>query len=180
MATTTTTTPTTRTAAATAGVLANGLGALTFSRTLLSTLIEDIPHDKLTHQPIPGTNHAIWVLGHIAYCDDLFRKVLGGARSTFPEDWKPLFKDGSEPTTDARGYPVMEELRRVAEQCRAELTQWFAGMSPEQLAAPLPKDWQPFARTMGELMSNIASHETFHAGQLSALRRSLKLKRHFG
>jgi uncharacterized damage-inducible protein DinB len=157
-----------------------GLGALRFARGLLTTMTDDIPADRVTFQPVAGNNHVLWVLGHVAYSDDVIRCTLEGGASTFPKEWAPLFKDGSEPTDDAKRYPAPAELRRVLGETRQALIKWFSSMNEAQLAKPLPKSWQAFARSQGELMSSIAAHETFHAGQLSAVRRALKLGRKLG
>jgi uncharacterized damage-inducible protein DinB len=158
---------------------ANGLGALAFARRYLNGLLEEFPADKLTAQPVAGGNHAMWIVGHLAYCDDLFMAHLGGPASTFPQEWMPLFKDGSEPVDDPSRYPAPGELRKVLDERREALMAWMEGLSDEKLAEPLPGDFSGFASCYGELMSTMAAHECLHAGQLTVVRKALGLGRKF-
>ena len=50
-------------------------------------------------------------------------------------------------------------------------------MDEQQLLTPLPDEMSSFAPNFAAVMSSIAWHEGFHAGQLSAVRRSLGLPR---
>jgi uncharacterized damage-inducible protein DinB len=160
-------------------VLTNGLGALAFARRLTTGLLEDLPADKLTFQACPGANHALWIAGHLTYADNGFRTQLGKQESVCPESWDALFGMGSKPTADASAYPSMSEVMEKMTEARARLEAWFESMTDEQLAEPLPGDWAQFASCYGELMSNLASHESLHAGQLSMIRRALGMPPRF-
>lgn len=61
--------------------LEHGLSVLGFSRRALLGISEDIPASKLTFQPFPGANHALWILGHLAATDDYFLTTLGARKS---------------------------------------------------------------------------------------------------
>jgi uncharacterized damage-inducible protein DinB len=161
-------------------ILDAGLGALAFSRQSLLTLAEDIPHDKLTYQPFPGANHALWILGHLANSDDFFLAELAKKPSPKFEQTKPVFSSGSKPTPKLSDYPPIEEVKSYLSSAREGLISWFKSMPPSQLAAPLPDDWKPFAPTYGALMFAIAWHEGMHTGQLTAIRKSLGLAPKFG
>ena len=63
---------------------------------------------------------------------------------------------------------------------RATLIDWFSAMGADELAEPLPDDLQAFAPNRAALMPSIAWHEGFHAGQLTAVRRSLGMESMFG
>ncbi len=57
-------------------VLTNGVAMLEFARRVTLGLLEDIPEDKLFYQPFPGANHAIWIIGHVAWDDSFFLTAL--------------------------------------------------------------------------------------------------------
>jgi DinB superfamily len=161
-------------------ILEAGLTVLAFSRQSLLTLAEDFPKDKLTHQPFPGANHALWLMGHLANADDFFMAELGKKPMPQFEKTKALFFMGSKPTPNVKDYPPIEEIRSYLSSAREGLVSWFKSMPPTQLAAPLPEDWKPFAPTYGALMFSIAWHEGLHTGQLTTLRKSLGLSPKFG
>jgi hypothetical protein len=156
--------------------LENGLGALAFARRYTDGLLSDIPEDQFLFQPIPGANHTLWVMGHLALTDDLFLATLDGRSRTCPESWDGLFGMGSEPTGDAGVYPPVGEVRAKYEEMREQLLAWFGDMSDEDLARKLPDDWQVFAENQGVLMSNLAGHELIHDGQLTVIRKALGKK----
>lgn len=157
-----------------------GLNALRFSRDVTFGLLEDIPADKLCHQPIPGANHAVWVLGHMANTDDSFLSALGARPAKFPESWGKLFGQGSTATPNASDYPSLDELKENMNIRREELTAWFSGLDDDKLAAPLPENLQHFASNHAALLSSIAWHEGLHAGQLTIVRKSLGIGPKFG
>jgi DNA-binding transcriptional ArsR family regulator/uncharacterized damage-inducible protein DinB len=157
-----------------------GANALGFARGITLMLLEDIPDDKLTHRPGAKGNHAAWIMGHIAVADDGFRKSLGAGQPVLPESWNELFGMGSQPKDDPAAYPSRDELRGGMERARNALLEWFRSLDNTQLAAPLPENLRPFAPDVVTLMSNLAVHESFHAGQLSAIRRSLDLPHRIG
>ena len=77
-------------------VLERGVSALNFSRQALLQFLEDIPEDKLTHQPCAAGNHALWIAGHIAGADDYFMTHVGNKPARCPESWGKLFGMGVE------------------------------------------------------------------------------------
>jgi len=162
------------------GLKSAGLATLAFARRNTLRLFEDIPADQLLHQPVPGGNHALWIVGHLAYVDDMFMTGLMPRASKLPENWANLFGQGSVPSGDASTYPAIAEIRERGEALRGELVGWFESMSEEKLLAPLPEEWKPFAPTYGAMMSSLAWHEGLHAGQLSVVRRSLGIGPKFG
>lgn len=161
-------------------ILEQGSTVLAFSRRALLGISEDIPADKLTYQPFPGANHALWIQGHLASTDDYFLTALGRRKSELPAAWGALFGMGSSPAADARKYPALSEVRDALARCRESLLGWFRSLSASQLDAALPDDLKGFAPNHVGLMFSLAWHEGLHTGQLSAIRKSLGLKPKFG
>lgn len=157
-----------------------GLATLAFARQKMLGLLEDIPEDKYLHQPLPGGNHTMWIIGHLAATDDTFMSGLKPRESRLPGEWGALFGRGSKPHGDASVYPSISELKEQLTDLREELMAWFGSMSEEQLASPLSEDWAPFGVNYASLMGSLAYHEGLHSGQLTMVRRSLGIAPRFG
>ncbi len=157
-----------------------GKTTLDLARSSTLKLIEDIPQDKLTFQPIPKTNHALWILGHCAVSDESFPKAVGSQITILDASWGELFGMGSTPIDDPRKYPSLDEITTGMERAREALLEWFGSMDEAALLSPLPDDWKTFGPNFGGLMNTIAWHEGIHTGQLSAIRRALDLPNVFG
>ena len=160
--------------------LDNGIAALQFARQATLGLLEDIPADKLAHQPCDAANHALWIVGHLAHADDFFMTALVKRPSKCSDDWKKLFGMGSTPQPEADAYPGLPELTESLSDRREELLGWFKAMTPQDFARPLPEDMAQFAANRGILMSSLAWHEGLHTGQLSVVRKSLGIAPKFG
>jgi uncharacterized damage-inducible protein DinB len=152
-----------------------GKAAMDLARRCTLKLVDGIPPDKLCHQPVPNANHALWVLGHLACSDDFFATHLGGRESVIDEKWPELFGMGSKPIDDPGAYPSLEEVLAALERARQTMLETFQAMGEQKLMSPTPDDWQAFAPTYAVVMGSVAFHEGFHAGQVSAIRRSLGL-----
>ena len=47
----------------------HSVALLEFTRKISNDILNGIPDDKLTHQPSPTDNHALWAMGHLAATD---------------------------------------------------------------------------------------------------------------
>lgn len=160
--------------------LANGLEALAFARRVTMGLLEDFDDELALHRPLPEANHAMWIAGHIAWDDDFFLSGVAGRASKLPEEWKSMFCSGSTVFDEADQYPALAEVLHRMSVLRENLRDWFGAMSPADLAGPLPEGFERFGRNRSTLMSTLAWHEGLHAGQLTVIRKSLKLGPRFG
>lgn len=163
----------------TQSLLDTGLHALEFSRGALLALAEDIPPDKWCHQPAPGLNHALWVLGHVAWADDFFLGALDGQPTKLGERWSREFGMKSTPRPSLAEYPSVAEVKAGLAAARDRLRSWFQSMNAAKLATALPQDFLNFAPKFGALMFSIAWHEGLHTGQLTVCRKSMGLKPKF-
>jgi hypothetical protein len=80
-------------------VLTNGVAMLEFARRVTLGLLEDIPEDKLFYQPFPGANHAIWIIGHVAWDDNFLLTALAGRCKTVAPDLRVRRSVASSPGT---------------------------------------------------------------------------------
>jgi len=148
-----------------------GLRSLEFARQLLLEMAKATPNERFYEAPAEGGNHAAWNLGHVAVTDDLIRSALGGGDPVLSTEWHEMFKGGSTCKPGAEGYPSQEELLDGLAKSRAAVVAWFGGLNESELAEPLTGGFTQFAADRGMLMGSMASHEAFHAGQMSAARR---------
>lgn len=157
-----------------------GVAALGFSRRITTSLLGDIPEDRLTFQPVAGANHALWVLGHIGVADAFFLKEAAGLETPDLNRWRSLFFAGSNPLPRLIDYPPASEVRRLFDCSRERLIAWAGSLSESQLAAPLPDSIRNFGGSPALLLGNLAVHEGLHAGQLTVIRKALGLTPKFG
>jgi len=148
---------------------------LELARRSTLKMIDDIPAGKFCHKPVDGANHALWVLGHLAVTDDWFACTLASRESVIDESWGPLFGMKSEPSDDPTIYPSIDEIKSALERARQSLLTGFESLGEQQLQGPVPEELEGFAPNVGGAAYTLAWHEGFHAGQLSAVRRSLGL-----
>ena len=96
-----------------------------------------------------------------------------------PQQWHDCFAQRSKPTPNSDDYPSIAEIRATLATCREELIGFFTA-SVDRLADPLPEQWHTFAKDLAALMPALACHEMIHVGQLTVIRKSLKLEPVFG
>ena len=158
----------------------HALVLLAFTRDKTNRLLEDIPEDKLLHQPVPSGNHALWVMGHLAYADDTFATFYDGGGTRLPPEHAKLFGMGSRPTADPAAYPPPAQVRERFAATRQRILDAAEAAGAALLDEPLPEDFQSFAPDKLGMLLSIAWHEGLHAGQLTTIRRSLGIDPIFG
>lgn len=166
--------------AATDPLAEQGIASLTFSHGVLLKLLDSIPADKVTAQPVPACNHAMWVAGHVADTDDFFWRTLTGKPSALPAGWKEKFGGGSTPSPDPKTYPPLAEVKRVLVDRRQALISYFSSLDRAGLLAPTPEKVKFFGPTIGSLAGSIAWHEGLHSGQITMVRKGLGMPPLFG
>lgn len=149
------------------------------SRMYVMGLLNDM-RDAPTAVPTPrGGNHPLWVLGHLVYSEaGLVARFIEG-RSDHPlQQWAGLFGGGSEPVADASRYPSFDELLAEFEKIRARTLQVLAGMSDADLEGPAkaPPGREAFFGTRVKCFLMIATHTTFHGGEVADARRAIGRK----
>lgn len=157
-----------------------GFERLAFARRVTLGLAEEVPEKRLCQQPCPGANHALWILGHVAWTDDFFMIGVGGLKSRLPDGWHELFSNGSTPQPNVSDYPPIGEIHDVLAGNREALVSWLKSLDEAALSAPLPGDFSGFAPNFAVLPLTLAWHEGLHAGQLTVVRKSLGIKPMFG
>ncbi len=154
----------------------HALRILNFSRQFFNDLLEGVPADKLLHSPVPGGNHALWIIGHLAVTDDFFADMVDGQGQKLPQRYRELFDLGSTPTANEADYPPVSEIREQFAAARQRLISAYEAADEDTLSQPLPQELSNFAPNKLGLPLTQAWHEGIHTGQLSSIRRSLGIK----
>lgn len=161
-------------------LLDTGLAALAFSRRTTERLLDGFDASNAMTRCGPEGSHVLYIAGHIAATDEAFLTMVGGQAAALEPRYNTVFGMNVEPTDDASSYPAFDEVRAAMSSRRDALVAWFSSMDDEALLQELPEPMIGFARTYAILMSTLAFHEGFHAGQISAARRVLGLPRALG
>jgi hypothetical protein len=152
------------------------LQLFTFAHDSTTALLADWPEDKLTFQPSPTDNHALWTIGHLAATYQWFATLLDGTRAPLPDNYYTLFGTGSKPVADPAAYPPAAEVRAHFNRAYQRFVDLAARIRPADAAKPTIGDSHGFCRDRADVLDKAAWHEGWHAGQLSSLRRALGLK----
>ena len=130
---------------------------MNFVRNWMKQLLDTLSDEQMMHQPVAGANHAVWIIGHSAWCDDEFLSSLGGTKKTSPANWKGIFGNGSTPSSKTGDYPSVAKLRGALDSNREAFVKWVEGMDDAKLAEALPEDLQSFAPTYRALIAMLAA-----------------------
>lgn len=166
------------------------MNTVSFIKTGLETsinitmpLIDDMKDAPLT-QPTPqGGNHALWVLGHIAYSEsNIVSHIIMGNENPLI-GWKEMFGGGSEPVTDADYYLPWDEVRQKFDEVRADTLKYLNTLSDSDLDQPTkncPPGREKFMGTVGSGFLVLIAHPMMHRGQVADARRMAGRKPLFG
>jgi hypothetical protein len=147
------------------------------SKGFMMGFFEDLKDEPFAQPTAKGGNHALWILGHLAYSESsMVHSMVLGKESCPLQEWKDLFGFGSEPQCDASVYPSYEELLVRWEEARAFSLATLDSMSDADLDKPAlgcPDEWKAYFGTIGLCYSMLIMHPTMHYGQLSDIRRTL-------
>lgn len=136
----------------------------------------DIPEDRMRHQPVPGVNPPVWILGHLVSTFNYVPKLLGGEPLCPPEYGKwfgPTSKLEEMPAALPTKAELLKHLSAVSETILVE----FPKATDADLAKPNGLNFMPDALpTMRDVYENILhAHPMLHFGQLTVWRKLMKL-----
>ncbi|MEO1717004.1 MAG: DinB family protein [Planctomycetota bacterium] len=161
-------------------LLDTGLFLMDFSRQATTGFLAGFEGDAFVKRFTADGSHAAYIVGHITFTDDTTLNMLAGDAHTLSEAEQKLFGGGATISETLTDYPPQAELIEKMHAVRAKLVDYFKGLSPAEIIAPVEGPLAQFGDTRAKLMTSIAWHEGFHGGQLSVIRRQLGLPRVFG
>ena len=149
--------------------ITNVAGMFKFNTDIVGKAIADVEPEHWFRKPGDDSNHLMWVLGHLIVHRGRTLNILGADWDT---QWASLFARGSERVADTE-YPTVEEMRNAWKQVSAELSTALRETSADVLTKDAPKGPPSFNGKVSGTLAFFAFHDTYHAGQVSYLRKWL-------
>ena len=119
---------------------------------LLQQFAKDLTDAEYFHTPSPGTNHAGWLLGHIACTEDWGMSTISGQAAKFDQPMRDLFDGGTTCHASAGKYPSRQEIDKMFRDARDATMQTLASFDENRWDAPSPEGAPvDFFPTLGSL-----------------------------
>jgi uncharacterized damage-inducible protein DinB len=152
---------------------------LTKSRDRVLARVEEMRDQCLVFPTPSGGGHTLWVLGHLAYVEELVVRsfMLGEANPL--AGWEEAF-DGRAPVVEEGAYPLFDEVLDTCRGVRESTLEFLDSLSEEDLdraSAYVPEGWQETFGTYRLCLQYVADHWYMHRGQLADARRAAGLPR---
>lgn len=146
--------------------------SLSTSQYMLDAYLKDLKPEEWLHRICATGNCAAWLMGHLILTERRALQRLGASElPALPEGFDKRFAR-DESAQQATSFGDVTILTGLFERHRARLIEAVKALPAEQLDTPLDTP-SPRFRTLGEMLLFMAIHTTTHAGQISAIRRSL-------
>jgi len=142
-------------------------------RQFVHRMVDDLNPEEFQHQPVPGTNSAAWIVGHLALTARRTAERLGVTDlPEITEDFVSRFSVTRKPAEAQADLGEKTTLLKLFDECVEKVMAAIPKLPVESLMNPLPTP-SPFANNSGEQLLFGAMHFMFHCGQISTIRRSL-------
>lgn len=147
-----------------------------------STLVAEM-RDYAVVQPVvrdgkASGNHALWVIGHLAFIEGVLTKCLTGDKNPM-EHLAALFGTGTQPKADAGAYPSFDGLLAMFRGQRSRNIKLLEQIGDAGLDARpkyVPSGFEDAMKTTAHAFLLIALHQMVHYGQVADARRAAGLK----
>ncbi|HZT41097.1 MAG TPA: DinB family protein [Chthonomonadaceae bacterium] len=124
-------------------------------------------------RPAPGQTNIWEYVVHAAYWKyRVLHWITDGERSGFPREGENWFVRPAEGMSDRVAAREWKNDIALLDEIHTQLRDAIAHMTPESLQKSIPGD-----RTIGGLISGIALHDVYHAGQVQTLKQLYKKNR---
>ena len=152
------------------------LTSLDLARRQTINLCADLSEQQMTLEPHAGMNNPAWTLGHLFLLDAYLADLLSCASAPrLDERWMAAYGPGSSPSLTGPAESKSEYLDRL-EKVRSVLIAGLAQFTDEHLRGENPDaTTRATLPTLEHLLHYLLWHEAYHAGELSAWRRTLGL-----
>jgi uncharacterized damage-inducible protein DinB len=142
---------------------------------LFNNVLEDIDNNKGSERLNDHVNHLQWIAGHLTNSRYSIAPIIG-LKMPFPY-WE-IYTDLTAPPPHNRAvdttieYPSLTEIKKYWNSLSEPLIGKLSHLENGQLASASPFA-VPTGKTILDLLSFIASHESYHIGQMSIIRKYL-------
>ena len=131
--------------------------------------IKDVPDEKWLTQAGDGSNHLLWITGHMLVARANVPRMLGQHWSA---PWEPLFARGAKRVSSDQ-YPSPAALREAWHDVAEKMSTGFANADPETLSIPAKQGAPTLDGSVAGTIGFLCLHETYHVGQLGYLHKWL-------
>ena len=153
----------------------------------LEELVSDLDETQLRWSPQPGAHSLIFVLWHIARCDDNYLRahVQGRTEVWQEEQWHLRWGMDAQSTgmllsdEEAAGLPLppIEEITGYAHRVWEEVETFVRGLAPQDLERTVHHVDRTSSMTVGELLlSHLYGHDSRHLGEMEYIKGLLGLR----
>lgn len=154
------------------------LGVFRDHLTWLEDTVADIPDERLAEQPGGVVNHPAWTLSHLNATLCFLLGLLDETEGDSAEEENKKYGNGSIPVTDRSQYASQSELLATLKQRHELVDSAVRAKHREYFSRPTPEKLREFAPTIGRIaIYLLASHESYHLGQLMQWRRAAGFKK---
>ena len=150
----------------------NALSAWESMHGFVVGILDAIPEEHWFAQAGDGTNHTMWITGHLAFAYGVFIEGMGG-KSGLGDCCAGLFGMGTEPLTDPSAYPPVAEVRAEFDRTAELFKTTCKGLSGDDLAAEFVEVFRESCPTRAHAPLIASFHDGLHGGQLATIRKSL-------
>src|SRR5262245_52731759 len=123
-----------------------------------------------THQVFPGSNHALWVVGHLAMVDNNVLGKLFPDKSIPKHGWSERFGRQSKPSANPADYPPPDEVLAFFRNRRTCLLDAIDQLSQADLEQSVPPPVPPSIQDARQLFAYLSLHEGIHLRQVALCR----------
>ena len=156
--------------------------AIGLSLKMTHWLVSDFSDADMFVRSCPDTNHAAWILGHLVIAEIGQGSAIGATPILLPEGFRDKHAGGMSvgskktrwnESDDPSDFWPKETYINLLDQVRAKTLEALDAATEETLARPTPGPMARLVPRLLDLMLLIGSHQSFHTGQISAIRRKL-------
>jgi hypothetical protein len=159
----------------------NGITEITrqfsMNTRLFRNVLEGISEKESLERMSEHTNHLRWIAGHLT--GNRYRNLVRMGFQPVPFEYLEIYfipdapPPGNRPCDPALAYPELKELLYLWDAYADPFIRTVSALTPEQLAAPVFFQTPIGGGAMRDFYTFLASHEMYHIGQMSVIRRML-------
>jgi uncharacterized damage-inducible protein DinB len=133
--------------------------------------LQDLTHQDSLVKPEHGGNCLNWVLGHLLSTRNVIHTLVG-ANPVLPGEHLAEYQRGSHPEGTDK-FLDLATLRGLLDDSQRQLIPALTGLTDEALNSDVPEKFRrpPLSGSLGDALTRLHYHESYHNGQIGLLRR---------
>jgi len=139
--------------------------------SLAERSFQGVAEGDLWRRPTPQSNPMLWIFGHMVSTRVNMLKLLG---DDYDPGWGDVFGRGAA-LQDTAGYPTREKINEISREVNARLYARLGALTDADVSRPATRAFMSAVQTLGDQVSFLAMHDTYHVGQLAYVRKALGL-----